>query len=162
MKRLITYAISSLTLCSCISIGLGPSKPTPSKDISFQKPSSAFQEVDVANVDHAWRNNKNGNSISYFSDCTDKTDPSLQSLQTGILQGVQDIKFEKQDSIEYNGRAALASVVVGRVDGVETKLSFIVFKKNSCIFILNYVGVKNYFHENEKDFIQFTKGFKVQ
>lgn len=162
MKRIIVYTFCLLSLCSCVSIGIGASKPKPSKDITFQKPSNAFQDVSADNVDRAWRNSKNGNSISYFSDCSDKSDPSLESLQTGILQGVYDLNFEKRESIDYNGRAALHTIADGKVDGVETKLEFYVFKKNSCIFILNYVGVKSRFSENEKDFAQFAKGFKVK
>lgn len=162
MKRIGIYTICLLLLCSCVSIDIGSSKPTPSKDITFQKPASSFREVSIDNVDRAWRNNSNGNSISFFSDCSDKSDPSLESLQTGILQGVYDLRFEKRESIDFNGRAALHSVADGKVDGVETKLEFYIFKKNSCIFILNYVGVKSRFSENERDFAQFAKGFKVQ
>lgn len=162
MKRIVFFAANLLVLCSCVSIDIGSSKPVPSKDITFATPAAVFKETDVPHVDKAWRNNKNGNSISFFSDCSDKSDPSLDSLQTGILQGVQDLRFEKHEEVDYNGRAALHSVVDGKVDGVATKLEFMVFKKNSCIFILNYVGVKARFAENEKDFAQFMKGFKVK
>ncbi len=150
------------TFFGCVSLALNDTKVVRSKSVQFVPPSSiSFFEVAPDHLDHLWKNPKNGNSISYLSDCSDPTDPDLDSIEQGVLHNVERLKILSHDDITYNDREALHSRARGRVDGVETQMEMMVFKKNGCIYVLNYVGVAKEFEQNAKDFAEFLDQFRA-
>lgn len=149
----------SLCLSGCVSVNLGGGTPTKADDVKFDAPASPFQKANVKFVDEAWRNNNNGNSISYLSDCQSGSDPSLESLKTSALSDIQNVEIIKESEETFNGRAALRTHARGKIDGIISDMEFLIFKKNGCIYFLNYVGVKDKFSENRIVFDQFIQRF---
>lgn len=157
----ILIAIASFVLTNCVSVGLSGGKVARAKSVQARPPGAPFQDADGENLDHVWKNPRNGNSISYLSECTDTTDPDLETVQQGILRSVQKLQIISSDTIEYNDREALHTHARGKVDGVGTDMELLIFKKNGCIYTLNYVGVSKHFDSNQKTFAEFIKTFKA-
>lgn len=115
----------------------------------------------MKDVDAAWKNPKNGNLISYLTDCHDESDPALDFIVQGALGGLTDLKYDRKDSPMIQGREARRVVASGRVDGVPSKIDLLAFKRDNCIFILSYVGVQKSFAENHSQFERFIEGFRA-
>lgn len=149
-------------LVGCVSVQLGGSPSIRAKGLDFQPPPHPFERFTTApNVDSAWKNPKNGNTISYLSECEDRTDPPLEQIQRGVLSGLKNPKFITNESTMYNGRQALHTLVVGSVDGISTQVESMIFKKNNCIYILTYVGIETIFGQDQHYFSAFLKGFRA-
>jgi hypothetical protein len=153
---------SFISLTACVSVNLNKSAPTVRDDnVKFDAPVKPFTAIKSEDIDQGWRNPENGNSISFVTECTKGIDPSLENIHAGIIKGVNDAEIVSKDKISYNGREGLRSVVTGKVDGVASKLDFLIFKKNGCIFVLSYVALATSFEQNAGDFQKFINGFKA-
>jgi hypothetical protein len=148
-------------MIGCVSVGLNDTKIQRSTKVSYAAPSGAFVAKPSDTLDRLWENTVNGNSISFMSDCSDPSDPNLETIQQGILHGVEHLKILSSETITYNDREALRSHTSGKVDGVDTEMDLIVFKKNNCIYTLNYVGVKPQFEDDKAVFGRFLDRFRA-
>lgn len=151
--------IMILILGGCVSVELGGGKVTHATGVRFTNPGGGFQKASAENVDQIWRNPKNGNAISYLSECGDNSDPTLQSVEQGVLSGLYPYSYESQKDITYENRAARRVSVKGVVDGVSTLVDLLTFKRNNCLYILSYVGLEQYHRDDLKAFEEFIKGF---
>jgi hypothetical protein len=160
MKATLTYFV--LILTSCVNVSLGPSDTTNhASGVTLREPAKPFEKEDRKDVDAAWKNSRNGNVISYLSDCKDPSDPPLDSIIQGVTMGVSELQFESREAVIYQGREGRRVRASGRVDGVPTGMEMMVFKRNHCIYILSYVGVKTAFASDRDQFQKFLDGFKV-
>jgi hypothetical protein len=165
MMQLKTFTFAVLFssfLFGCVSVklantGAGASKAT---NISYKAPSKPFQSSKSSNSDKIWESSKTASTISYFSSCSDD-EPSLKSIQTTSLQGLEDFKILDEQEIPFNERGALRSTIVGKLEGVPVQIEFIVFKKNSCSFHLTYVALKENYKKEIEEFNNFTRNFRV-
>lgn len=145
----------------CVTVKLGSEGGKRADGVKVSEPSSPFVSDDRNEVDAAWKNVKTGNVISYISDCQDPTDPPLDQITNGVIGALSDLKvLEEQTTTvqEREGRRVHAS---GKVDGVPTEIDILAFKRNHCIYILSYVGVKKAFPEDRPAFAKFIDGFKA-
>ena len=167
MKKQLRYAsILVIFLClwhsvSCVSVSLPSSESTKASGVQHAKLSSDFQQFFPEHVDAAWKNNKNGNSISYYSECDSKESASFKNIQKGLIRSVQSAKVEREMNIRLAGETGLRSIVSGNVDSKTSLVDLIIFSKEKCIFILTYVGRKESFLENQKEFEKFYTSFEV-
>lgn len=151
--------IMMLSMGGCVSVQLGGSKSIRAKGITYTKPDSRFEKASADNVDEIWRNPRNGNAISYLSECGDSSDPSLISVEQGVLSGLYPYTYESQKDIMFENRAARRVSVKGVVDGVPSLVDLLIFKRNNCLYILSYVGLEQHHQEDLKVFDRFTQGF---
>lgn len=158
-SNLVFFIAFTLTTTACVSVNLPGSTTKPASGVKYEEPASPFEKDSRKDVDMAWRNPKNGNVISYLSDCQDSTDPSLDSIVQGVLSGLSDLNTESTENTTMQGREARRVLAAGKVDGVSTRIDLAVFKRNHCIYILTYVGVEKSFAHNRDAFIGFLKGF---
>lgn len=161
--RFITLFIFLTAVLSngCVTVKIGGSESKRAEDVKYSAPPDPFQAEERTDVDAAWKNKKNGNVISFLSDCKDPSDPPLDQIVSGVMSGLSEIKYESEDSPlvqEREGRRVLAS---GKVDGVPTQIDLLVFKRNHCIYVLSYVGVKKAFAADREHFNRFVQGFKA-
>jgi len=159
-KVLLIFTVPFFFGCVTVNLGDG-SKATKAKGVEYTEPASPFTKESRETVDAAWKNAKNGNAISYLSDCKDPSDPPLDHIVQGVLAGMSEVKIESTESPMIQGREARHVVAAGKVDGVPTGTELIVFKRNTCIYILTYVGVQKFFPENRAAFTQFAAGFRA-
>lgn len=163
-KRILPTSFVTLflfALCACVSINVQNSKYKKSTEVTYTDPAEPFEDINVAHVDKSWRNTKDGSTISYFSDCSDPTDPSLQNIFKGVISSIDDVTVIESSEITFNQRAALHSTVEGKVDGVIARFELLLFKKNSCNYILTYTAIPSAFGTNQKIFKKFVNGFRV-
>ncbi len=146
---------------SCVSIGFRPPTPIKSESVKFSAPPAPFKKTQSPHVDSAWQDTASGGTISFLSDCQNPTDPSLQNILKGVTSQLESVAFNFSNTIEYNSREALHSSLDGKVDGVPTRLELVVFKKNSCIYILTYAAAAPAFGLHQRLFANFVKEFKA-
>lgn len=146
---------------SCVSVNLPSSSGWKSKEVVIETPAKPFAPMDNKNADKAWISEKNGNTISYISDCGSPLDPSLQQIESDTLNFLENLKILSSDSKYFNGRESLETFAQGNVDGVSVKMRVLTFKKNNCSYSLVYGGVKDKFNAELGFFDQFLKAFKA-
>lgn len=155
-------AIFIWLMLGCVSVKLPSSKTQKATSVIYPKPSSTFVRFYPEHVDAAWRNSKNGNSISFYSECKNDDGPSHKSIQKGLLRSISSAKVQRELSVQVSREKALRSIISGEVDGKVSLVDLIIFNKEDCIFILTYVGKKDSFLENQKDFEKFYTEFEVK
>lgn len=155
----------ALGATSCVSVKIqSGSDVEKSKVIEFLPPPTPFKHTKNETVDEYWKNFKNGNSISFLSECSSpgSADPSLDAIYKGLISSIDQAKALELKKINYNGREALQTVTTGTVDGIQSKFKIILLKKNNCNYIVSYIATEKMFAQNEKDFDEFLKGFRVK
>ena len=153
--------LMTIILGGCVSVHIAPPKAERSTGVKFEAPASPFTKAAADNVDGIWRNTKNGNAISYLSDCSDTSDPPLTSIEQGVLTGLNPYTYVAQKETKFEGRAARRSTVKGQVDGIPSIVDLLIFKRNNCIYILSYAGLEQHHETNKKSFDEFISRFKT-
>lgn len=153
------FSILIFVVTGCVSVALGPGKPSRSTGIRYNAPAKPFVKASADNVDEIWRNPSNGNAISFLSECNDPSDPTLHSIEQGVLSGLYPYSYTSQADTTFDGRAARQVQVKGIVDGVPSLVDLLIFKRNNCLYILSYVGLEKDHHRDRKAFEDFTSGF---
>lgn len=150
----------ALTNISCVSISMQKNNSRKSEDVKYEKPfQSQYEEIETNLVDKSWRHTRTGNTISYLSDCGGDSDPSLKNIFQGIISDIENVEIIEESDVFYNSREAYHTLVQGNIDGVLTRFELMIFKKNSCTYILTYTAVATAFASGQKDFQRFVKGF---
>lgn len=159
----LSTALALSVAFGCVSVNIPrPSQEKAKVELGFSPPSPFRKKaVDGLSADSVWMNADNGNSISYLTQCGDDADPTLESLRHEVLVGLSDVTVVSQDKFSFNAREALRSQVRGLVDGVETQMDVVVFKKNRCIYTLALTGVGTRMAQDRSTFQRFLDGFKA-
>jgi hypothetical protein len=160
---LITF-LALLALCAtpaCVSVNIGAKAGSKSKGVTYNPPAAPFENLNDTPADSAWQNKKNGNSISFYSTCNDPSDPPLESVSKDLFVDMSDMKVIRQDLSQYNGREALNMEVEGKIDGVDTRVRSVVFKKNDCIYTLSFIGLPKSFEQDRVRFENFIGSFQA-
>ncbi len=145
----------------CVTVKLANESGKKADGVTVNEPGKPFVKESRGEVDAAWKNSKNGNTISYISDCGDPTDPPLEQIVNGVVSGLGDMKTLEETTPIIQDREGRRVHVAGKVDGVHTEIDLLTFKRNHCIYILTLVGVKKAFAEDRPSFAKFIDGFKA-
>ncbi len=145
----------------CVTVKLANETGKKASGVSLREPAKPFNKESRADVDASWKNGKNGNVISYISDCGDPTDPPLEQIVNGVVSGLGDMKAVEESTPMVQDREGRRVHVAGKVDGVPTEIDLLTFKRNHCIYILTLVGVKKAFTEDRVAFNKFIDGFRA-
>ncbi|MCC7402979.1 MAG: hypothetical protein IT288_01145 [Bdellovibrionales bacterium] len=160
-RVLALIALSLIFGVSCVSVRLAENEIKKAEGVRFSAPNGDFVAFTPDHLDAAWKNSKNGNSISFLSDCDEKSDPSLTSVQQGILNGLAKQEVVDSSYKPFNGRQALFTRVKGEVDGIPSQVQMVILKKNKCLYVITYVGLEAQFESNRADFENFVQGFRA-
>lgn len=152
---------AAIAMSSCVTVNLGNSNGKKADGVEYKAPAKPFASDPRDDVDQAWKNPANGNTISYLSDCNDPSDPPLDLIVQGVITGLTELKIHSQTNPTIAGREGRRVLASGKVDGVPSQIDLLVFKRNSCIYILNYAGVNTSFHDDHAAFDSFISGFKA-
>jgi hypothetical protein len=147
---------------SCVSVSLPKSTRIKSENVIFHEPGKPYKKIEDDSLDHIWRNSKNGNSISYLSNCRDQEDLNISSLYQQLKNHIDHSSEISQKLINYNFRKALKAQVKGDIDGVNTYISFLIFKKNSCTYVLSQVTLEDSYKTDSVYFEKFISEFKTK
>ena len=158
----VALSLSFVGAMGCVTVNLGGAKGGKrAAGVVFVPPPAPFEKEARDDVDAAWKNSRNGNVISYLSDCKDPSDPGLDTITSGVLSGLNDLRYDSQKDLTFQGRGARRSVASGRVDGVPTRIDLLVFKRNQCIYIIDLIGVEANVAQNASDFEHFLSEFRA-
>lgn len=84
--------------------------------------------------DLAWHDPANAAVIQVNSTCDPGADVPLSVLTNHLLAGFTAREFQEQTVVPLDGREALRTHAVARLDGVPRELLFYVMKKDGCIY----------------------------
>src|SRR5690606_30384240 len=140
---LLTIFLLSSSACLCVELGAGVSWGKRAEGVQYREPSSPFSKMESPVVDAAFQNQPSGKLLSFLSDCKDPSDPPLDNIVQGVVAGLSELKLESRETVSVQDREGRRVLASGKVDGVPSQIDLLVFKRNHCIYILTYVGVKS-------------------
>lgn len=156
---------------SCVSVNIGGGKTERSSGVGYTNPGGGFKPIKNERADFAWNNGSTGSTIAFQSTCGDTTDASLESIAEDLFNGFEQRKELRDERIPFDGREALSREVEGKVDGVMTRVQALIYKKNSCSYILTFVALKKgavadtshkaAINGDVAEFERFTSSFKA-
>ncbi|MFB1483655.1 hypothetical protein [Corallococcus sp. RDP092CA] len=114
-----------------------------------------FADNDLAFVERG----DTGRVIATNATCRDHDDPSLQVLTKHLLMGFTERQDLGQRTFTLDGREALRSRYVARLDGVPVSLELVVLKKDNCVFDFSYVAPVGTADARMADFEGVFSGF---
>lgn len=158
---IIAYSFFLLVFASCVSVNLKSNAPTKSEGYHFTAPSRSFVKLKSEQADHAWQNQKTGNTIAVLSECSESRDPSLITLESETIQAMNNTEVLQTKESQFQGRASRRSLAQGSLDGIAVKMDILTFKKNACAYTLTYMGRSSVFDSEKSAFEDFVKGFQV-
>ena len=156
--------LTLLAVCAtpaCVSVNIGAKAPGKSKGVTYVAPTAPFESLSDTSADSAWQNKRNGNSISFYSSCNDPSDPPLEAVSKDLFNDMTELKVIRQESTPFNGRESLNMEVEGKIDGVDTRIRSLVFKKNDCIYTLSFIGLPKSFEQDRARFESFVRSFQA-
>ncbi|MFN7729555.1 MAG: hypothetical protein ACK5P7_10405 [Bdellovibrio sp.] len=147
------------SVSGCISVNLNKDTPK-SKGLVVSAPASPFRDISLPAADRAWKSDRTGSTISYFSECQASL-ASPERLRDDALASLPGAKVIDSQSFDFDGREALRSSAEGKVEGVSVKLSLLTYQKNGCRYTLSFVARANVYNQELLIFEGFIKGFSA-
>lgn len=99
-----------------------------------------WQQLKFADNDLAWVNRASGHVLSVNATCDDHGDPGLDVLTTHLLFGFTDRTLKSRETKRLDGRDALLSNYLAKLDGVPVEIDLAVLKKNNCVHDFIYIS----------------------
>ncbi len=110
--------------------------------------------------DLAWRSERLSSIVQVNATCDPGSDVPLAALTNHLLLGFTDRETQEQAVVPMDGREALRTHVVARLDGVPRELLFYVLKKDDCVYDLTLLApVGPSFERALVEFEPFVQGF---
>lgn len=130
---------------ACVSVNIGPGKIEKSEGVKFDAPTASFRPINKSEAksgaDFAWNNAATGSTIAFQSNCGDAAETSLDSIAEDLFVGFEQAKTLKKERVPFDGREALDLEMEGKVDGVQTRVRAVVYRKNDCAYVLTFVAL---------------------
>ncbi len=119
-------------------------------------PSGGWRSVAVDSAsDLAWVHDGAAAVVQTNGDCSPALDIPLVALTNHLLVGFTEREIVEQVLVPLDGREALRTHVVAKLDGVPRELLLVVVKKNACVYDLALVAPPG------ERFAQARAGFEV-
>src|SRR5256885_7808504 len=118
-----------------------------------------WRRIDVEGADLAFRDDAREASTLFDVRCGRRDDDApLSVLTEHLIMGTTERQFDSQETIPFDGREALRSVLRAKLDGVPMQYEIYVVKKDGCIFDIVYVASPDRFEQGAPDFERFARG----
>lgn len=123
-----------------------------------------WQRLDVEDQnDLAWRSARLSSIVQVNATCDPGSDVPLSALTNHLLLGFTERDVQEQEIVPMDGREALRTHVVARLDGVPRELLFYVMKKDDCVYDLALLApVGPQFERALVEFEPFVAGFTTE
>ncbi|WP_255207963.1 MULTISPECIES: hypothetical protein [unclassified Myxococcus] len=121
-----------------------------------------WRQVRLEDNDLAFAEVGTGRALSVNATCKGHDDPSLQVLTRHLLAGFTDRREVSEQRIPMDGREALRSRYLAKLDGVPVQLELVVLKKDNCVFDFTYVAPPGLADERMADFDALLAGFELE
>ncbi len=90
--------------------------------------------MDVQDNDLAWDNERLGAVIQANATCDPDMDVPLSALRNHLLIGWTAREVQSEELIQLDGREALQTHLLAKIDGVPRELFLTVMKKDGCVY----------------------------
>jgi hypothetical protein len=101
---------------------------------------SGWQSLTLEGNDVTWLSRDSAHSVAVNATCVDHEDSNLAVLTRHLLMGFSQQQVLTQATVTLDGREALRSHVLARLDGVAVELVLVVLKKNGCVYDFTYLS----------------------
>ena len=91
----------------------------------------------------------------------DGDDVPLESLTHHLFLQFSDRQIESQNKISMDGREALHTSLLAKLDGVERRFEVFVLKKNGCVYDFVQVAPPSASADGRRRFVTFVQGFST-
>jgi hypothetical protein len=141
------------------------------EDSVFTKPQASYRigelpgywhRVFVEGNDLAFSEADTGRALSVNSTCEGHDDPPLTVLTRHLLMGFTERQELSQQLLPMDGREALRSRHIAKLDGVPVELELVVLKKDGCVFDFTYVAPPGQAGARMADFEALLAGFHAE
>ncbi|MCK8501451.1 hypothetical protein [Myxococcus fulvus] len=112
--------------------------------------------------DLAFAEEGTGRALSINATCEGHDDPPLPVLTRHLLMGFTERQEVAQSVVAMDGREALRSRYLAKLDGVPVELELVVLKKDNCVFDFSYVAPPGLAMERMADFDALLAGFESE
>ena len=158
-------------LCLLVVMPLAGCHRTTFEDSVLTKPAVRYrigklpaywEQVRLEDNDLAFAEEGTGRALSVNATCQGHDDPSLQVLTRHLLAGFTDRQEIAERRIPMDGREALRSRHLAKMDGVPVQLELVVLKKDNCVFDFTYVSPPGLADGRMADFDALLAGFESE
>lgn len=139
---LVALAVVAGASSGCATFGLD-GNTYHGDGFSFRLPAapSGWEPIDVSDAALAYRDEESAGTILVNGRCDkDGDDVPLSSLTQHLFMRFTEREVAREETVPFDGREALHTVITAKLDGVPKSFSAWVLKKDGCVFDLVYVA----------------------
>jgi hypothetical protein len=157
-----SFALGAMLLPACGSAGSGVLIHGPEADIELGPVPSTWRRVDVSDALVAYRDDSRRATIAVNARCgKDADDVPLEALRQHLFIYFTDRQIQDQQTLPIDGREALKTVLLARLDGVQKAFISYVLKKNGCVYDFLYICEPATLESATPAFDAFVRGFRA-
>jgi hypothetical protein len=119
-----------------------------------------WKRIDVSNGGLAFRDTAAAATVAVNGRCgVDGEDVPLGALTQHLFLAFTQREILEQKVVPLDGREAMNTVLVAKLDGVPKKFDVWVLKKDGCVYDLYYIAPPDRFDRGVVAFDRFVQGF---
>ncbi len=127
--------------------------------VRFGPVPAGWTSITVQGADVAYRDEADEGSVLFDVRCHDRDDDApLPSLTEHLIMGTTARDVQREDTIPFDGREALHTLMTAKLDGVPMQYDLYVMKKDGCVYDLVYVAPPDRFAAGSASFERFATG----
>jgi hypothetical protein len=133
-------------------------------DLAFRtRPVPAeWRKIEAEGALLAFRDDATPASVVVNGRCgKDGDDVPLEALTHHLFLAFTDRVIESQTRVELDGREALRTELLAKLDGVEKRFTAVVLKKNGCVYDFVHVAPPAAPEGGRRSFLAFVEGFST-
>jgi hypothetical protein len=128
-------------------------------DVAFrlERLPPGWRHIEISDTALAFRDDENAATVAINGRCgKDADDVPLQSLTQHLFLQFTDRQLEQQEVFPLDGREALRTEMIAKLDGVPKYFHVVVLKKDGCVY--DFLQIANQ-HQDASEFLDFVRGF---
>lgn len=128
-------------------------------DVAFrlERLPESWRNIEVGDTALAFRDDENAATVAINGRCgKDAEDVPLQSLTQHLFLQFTERHLEDQEVFPLDGREALRTEMIAKLDGVPKYFHVVVLKKDGCVY--DFLQIANQ-HQDKDRFLDFVRGF---
>lgn len=127
------------------------------------EPAASWRQIEVGGALLAFRDDAKEATVAVNGRCgKDAEDTSLQALTQHLFLLFTERRIEEQRLGSLDGREALRTTMVAKLDGVEKSFAVWVLKKDGCVYDFLYISRPETFSGGVTRFDAFVQEFRAQ
>jgi hypothetical protein len=121
-----------------------------------------WEPLEISDAALAYRDTAADAVVAINGRCgRDGEDVPLKSLTQHLFMQFTDREILTQDVVPFDGREAMHTVAVAKLDGVPLKFDVWVLKKDGCVYDLYYFAKPQRYDAGVEEFRRFVRGFSA-